>query len=72
MDPKSSDPKTLSRKQFVTLTLTLVGGAMLDASCSSGGDGGGRGGSGGSGHGGASGHGGTGGSAGAGANMRLS
>ena len=33
MDPKSTDPKLLSRKEFVVLTLTLVGGAALESSC---------------------------------------
>src|SRR6185312_7967765 len=32
---KSNDPTLLSRKKFVTLTITLVGGAALEAACSS-------------------------------------
>ena len=47
MDPKSTDSKLLSRKEFFVLTVTLVGAAALEASCSSSGtDGTGTGGSG--------------------------
>jgi hypothetical protein len=33
MDPKSTDPKLLSRKEFFVLTITLVGAAALEANC---------------------------------------
>ena len=44
MDPKSTDPKSFSRKEFLVLTVTLVGGAALEANCSSSDDGTGTGG----------------------------
>ena len=49
MDPKSTDPKSFSRKEFLVLTVTLVGGAALEANCSSSDDGTGTGGRGGTG-----------------------
>ena len=33
MDPKSTDPKLLSRKEFFVLTITLVGGAVVESNC---------------------------------------
>jgi len=40
MDPKSQDPRLLTRKEYLVLTVILVGTAALESNCATNGSGG--------------------------------